>query len=313
MLFLYQICRGRGGGSRPAGLHLLREPVKAAKFPRKAPIGLVILKGDRYMDTVKLKVLNADGYTRMASAAGEQVSLVYAGAYAPGDRIALSVSRPEGYYVIQLEDTLPETLVYITQMEVVYTVPSGSDLIVFSPKSFSGSRHLIRARAARPEEVAQRRNLALNPFDRHNSVGIFPHAEANVETRGEAVFAAYNAIDGIYENASHGEWPYQSWGINRDPKAEWTLRFGRSVCIDELRMTLRADFPHDSWWEEAVVEFSDGSREVLELKKDDKPQAFPIAPRSVEWLTLKELKKAEDLSPFPALTQFEAWGTEVRK
>ncbi len=265
------------------------------------------------MDTVKLKVLNAAGHTRMVSEAGEQASLVYTGAYAEGDRIALSVSRPEGYYVIQLEDTLPPALVYVTQAEVFYTIPNGSDLIVFSPKSFSGSRHLIRARAASPEEVARRRNLALNPFDRHSNTGIFPHAEANVETRGEAVFAAYNAIDGIYENSSHGEWPYQSWGINRDPKAEWTLRFGRSVCIDELRMTLRADFPHDSWWEEAAVEFSDGSREILSLSKSAQPQVFSIVPRVVEWLTLKELKKAADISPFPALTQFEAWGTEAQK
>ena len=44
-----------------------------------------------------------------------------------------------------------------------------------------------------------------------------------LETGGEAVFAARNAIDGIYENSSHGEWPYQSWGINRDPNACLTL------------------------------------------------------------------------------------------
>lgn len=45
-----------------------------------------------------------------------------------------------------------------------------------------------------------------------------------------------------------GEWPYQSWGINRDPNA----------C-----------------------------------------------------LTLCDLKKAEGPSPFPALTQIEAWGVEA--
>ena len=132
-----------------------------------------------------------------------------------------------------------------------------------------------------------------------------------METRGEAVFAAYNAIDGIYENGSHGEWPYQSWGINRDPNAEWTLSFGRPVGIDELRLTLRADFPHDSWWESAVVAFSDGSEETLELKKESHPQAFDIKARTVEWLTLRHLKKVDDPSPFPALTQFEAWGTEA--
>ena len=33
------------------------------------------------------------------------------------------------------------------------------------------------------------------------------------------MFAARNAIDGIFENSAHGEYPYQSWGINRDPNA----------------------------------------------------------------------------------------------
>ena len=81
--------------------------------------------------------------------------------------------------------------------------------------------------------------------------------------------------------------------------------------IDELRLTLRADFPHDSWWESAVVAFSDGSEETLELKKESHPQAFDIKARTVEWLTLRHLKKVDDPSAFPALTQFEAWGTEA--
>ena len=171
--------------------------------------------------------------------------------------------------------------------------------------------HIIRARFATPEEIAARRNLAYNPYDEHGDTGFFPHAHANVETRGEAVFAARNAIDGIYENDAHGIWPYQSWGINRDPNAALTLDFGRPVTIDELRLTLRADFPHDAWWTQATVEFDDGSREVLELKKSAAPQCFAIAPRTVKSLKLFELIKAEDPSPFPALTQIEAWGVEA--
>ena len=105
-------------------------------------------------------------------------------------------------------------------------------------------------------------------------------------------------------------WPYQSWGINRDPNAALTLQFGRRVTVDELRITLRADFPHDSWWTAATVVFSDGSREVLSLKKSALPQAFPIEPRTITHLVLCELKKADDPSPFPALSQIEVWGTE---
>lgn len=167
------------------------------------------------------------------------------------------------------------------------------------------------ARFATEEEIKARRNLAFNPYDEHGDTGFFPHASANVETRGEAVFAARNAIDGVYENDAHGTWPYQSRGINRDPNAALTLDFGRGVTIDELRLTLRADFPHDSYWTQATVQFDDGFREVLDLQKTAAPQAFAIKPRTVRTLRLLELKKADDPSPFPALTQLEAWGTEA--
>ena len=206
---------------------------------------------------------------------------------------------------------MPPALVYVAQREINFHVPTGEQAIVYSPKSFVGDRHVIRAWLATPEEVAQRRNLALNPYDQHGDTGYFPHASANVETRGEAVFAARNAIDGVFENTSHGEYPYQSWGINRDPNAALTLDFGRPVTVDELRLTLRGDYPHDNHWVRATVNFSDGSREILDLQKTRAPQRFAIAPRTVTSLTLCELIQADDPSPFPALTQIEAWGTEA--
>lgn len=262
------------------------------------------------MQEIKLKVMSAEGRTLSTCPEAPEVSLVHAAEYQPGDRIILE-SREPGFYVIQLEDTLAPALVYVTKQEVVYQIPFGEQRVVFSPKSFTGNCHLLRARVARPEELAARRNLAVNPYDQHGMTGMFPHSTANVETRGEAVFASCNAIDGIYENASHGVWPYESWGINRDPKAAWTLEFGRSVKVDEIRVTLRADFPHDSWWTQGEIVFPDGSVEVLHFEKTDKPQKFAIEPRTVTSLTFCNLIKADDPSPFPALTQFEAWGTEA--
>lgn len=263
------------------------------------------------MQSIKLKLLDAQSFTRMASAEGESACMVYAAAYQPGDRISLECGEAGQLCVVQFEDTLAPALVFVPGRTAAYCIPFGEGRIVFSPKSFTGSRHLIRARLATEEERAARRNLALNPFDQHGDTGFFPHTSANVETRGEAVFASYNAVDGIFENASHGEWPYQSWGINRDPKAAWTLEFGRPVTVDELRVTLRADFPHDSFWTQGTVEFSDGSTETLHFVKTGAPQRFPIAPRTVTRLVLRDLVKADDPSPFPALTQFEAWGTEA--
>lgn len=261
-------------------------------------------------NTLKLKVISGQGHTMLTGADARSVSLVYPNEYRDGDRIVLDCGAP-CYCVVQFEDSLPPALVYAAEREIRYHIPFGPDRIVFSPKSFTGSRHLIRARLAEPHEIAARRNLAFNPYDQHGDNGFFPHSRANVETRGEAVFAAYNAIDGVCENSSHGEWPYQSWGINRDPRAEWRLNFGRPVAVDELRLVLRADFPHDNYWTGAKVTFSDGSVETLSLVKTAQPQVFPIRSRTVEWLSLGDLIQAEGPSPFPALTQFEAWGTEA--
>ena len=125
------------------------------------------------------------------------------------------------------------------------------------------------------------------------------------------VFAAKNAVDGLVANDYHGEWPYTSWGINRDPEAAWRLDFGRTVELDEAVVYLRADFPHDAWWEQAVLHFSDGSELTLHLEKTAVGQRFPFPARQVEWALLDTLVKADDPSPFPALTQFELWGQDL--
>lgn len=263
------------------------------------------------MEKIKLKVLDQAGHTLLTAPADQQVSLVYCNAYQPGDHICLEIDTPGQYCSIQLEDTMAPALVYVQKRDVHFAIPFGERASVYSPKSFQGSCHVIRARLAQPEEIPVRRNLACNPYDQSGEPGFYPHASANVETRGEAVFAARNAIDGIFENTSHGEYPYQSWGINRDPNAALTLEFGRKVRVDELRLTLRGDYPHDNHWVSATVRFSDGSREVLPLTDSLLPQSFPIAPRDVTYLVLGELIPAPGNSPFPALTQLEAWGADM--
>ena len=248
------------------------------------------------METIKLKVLDEVGHTLMTCDADTEVSLVYTNEYHPGDRVALEIDHPGQYCVVQFEDTMPPALVYVVKREINFHIPFGEQAITYSPKSFAGSRHVIRARLAGPEEISARRNLAFNCYDEHGDTGFYPHASANVETRGEAVFAARNAIDGIFENSAHGEYPYQSWGINRDPNAALTLDFGREVLLDELRLTERADFPHDNYWVRATVEFSDGSRLEIPLVKSHKPQSVTFEPKRVRSLVLKDLIQAEGVS-----------------
>jgi rhamnogalacturonyl hydrolase YesR len=159
---------------------------------------------------------------------------------------------------------------------------------------------------------ADYRNVALNPLDSTNREPVsFPHATSNSEYN-QREFAARCAIDGNRRNDDvHGS---GSWGPQKEPGIWWRLDFGRPVEIDKLVLFLRAawtpaDAPHDSYWQEASVEFSDGSTEKLALKQVASGQEFPLAKRTVSWLVLKNLEPAADR--WCALCEFEAWGRDA--
>ena len=93
------------------------------------------------------------------------------------------------------------------------------------------------------------------------------------------MFAAVNAIDGVTANESHGMWPFESWGINRQDDATIRIDFGREVEIDRIILYTRADFPHDNWWEQATICYSDGSKEQIAMEKSVLPHEFLIPKR----------------------------------
>lgn len=238
----------------------------------------------------------------------DRVTLVHVEEYQEGDAVHMICDIP-GFYEVRYEDTLPPTLVYVPGTEAQFIIPFGTmNRIGYSPRAFEGKMHLITAAIANPDFVFARRNLALNPFDAQGDTGMFPHASANAETRGEALFAARNAIDGMLANHAHYPYPFQSWGINQDPDAELKVEFGVAVNIDSIVLVLRADYPHDNYWTRATIEFSDGSHEVVTLEKTALPQSFAVEKEGIEWMVLKELIPSADPSPFPALTEIEAWG-----
>lgn len=262
------------------------------------------------MAILSLKVLDKDGNT-LACAHGEDfVDLVYAAEYKEGDVIELQTSVKDIYLNWQVDDCLQKAFVYVTDT-VKYDIPFGEKRISYSPKVFTGNRHYIYAETARDDEIKAYRNLALNPADQHKDVPCYPHASANVETRGESVFAAKNAIDGVRANLSHGEWPYESWGINRQDDARMRLEFGHKVRTGRIILYTRSDFPHDNYWTDVTFEFSDNTSENFKLEKSTRGHVLDFAEREIEWLELCNLIKADDPSPFPALTQIEVYGYNI--
>lgn len=261
------------------------------------------------MGQVELKIINKQGEVLAQACGGQEAALVYKAAYEPGDRILICAEEVHNFYWLQVDESVGKSMVYLTG-DTAYEIPFEERKLNLSPKAFEGERHLISIRKAWDFEYQCYRNLSLNVNDQHGMENCYPHATANVETRGEAVFAAMNAIDGVIVPNSHGKWPYESWGINRREDACWHLDFGRTVTADRIVVYLRADFPHDNWWEEGEITFSDGTKMTLELEKGGHAQIFTFDKKEIQWLELSGLKKADDPSPFPALTQLEVYGSE---
>jgi hypothetical protein len=155
------------------------------------------------------------------------------------------------------------------------------------------------------------RNLALNPCDlqrpEDEPAPAFPHNSTNSSYNNLSDFAARNAIDGVAQNGHHGVWPYQSWGPELRLELWWKLDFGRPVELDKIRLMIRADFPHDSYWKSAVVEFSDGSQLPIQITSSAEFQEFIFPMRKVSWFRISKLVPV-DPSKWCSLIEVEAWG-----
>ena len=90
-----------------------------------------------------------------------------------------------------------------------------------------------------------------------------------------------------------------------------TVEFGFEAVIDKIVLYTRADFPHDSWWTSATFVFSDGSTKTVEMEKSTAPHVFEFEPVRTDSVKLCKLIKADDDSPFPALTQIEVYGRRI--
>lgn len=237
------------------------------------------------------------------------VSFEYHNVYEPGMKWSIETSEP--WIWVKVTEEIPETLLYLKNCFMEYIIPFGEERQPYPPGAFDGTQHRISARAALPAEVSKRRNLSLNPLDQRRSSDCYPRCSANVETRGESVFAARNTIDGVLENTSHGEWPYQSWGEGESSNAEIVTEFGRDVVVDQIILYLRADFPHDNWWQQVTLSFSDDSTLIVPLKKTREGQSVTFPARRIRWVKMGDLVRSNEESPFPALTQWEVYGTEA--
>lgn len=227
----------------------------------------------------------------------------------PGDRVVVHKDKEQKFIWVQIDESLTPTLLYVPATTWTFNIPlADSDFPSQLDSAFRTQRHYLYARYADPWEVNEYRNWAVNTHDQVSESGAYPHATANVETRGESVFFAKNAIDGKFANHSHGGYPFDSWGINSQDDAAITIEFGREILIDRIRLLFRADFPHDNYWKQVAVRFSDGEVKTFKTTNSFEFQEFQFAQKKTKSIELFDLIKADDHSDWPALQQIEAYG-----
>ena len=213
---------------------------------------------------------------------------------------------------IRLDPTMEESIVFVPDGVFEFTVPWGRELkSCYAPGAFSGDDRRITVSEPTDAEIYSERMISRNSHDRHNVHKYYPHAVANFVTREEPCFFERNAIDGVIDNSNHGAYPYHSWGGGLREDLEFEVRFGEPVEVSRVVIFIRADFPHDTYWKEADLEFSDGTTVHTALQGIAEGQEVTFEPKLTEYVKLTGLKQqrlADGSLSFAALSQIEIYG-----
>lgn len=260
---------------------------------------------------MKIKIISNQREV-LAEAQGEKsLELTYEKPYQEGDVIVFE-TKTNQFVKIRIDQRITESILFLPEGTLEYKIPFGIALEAYHPETFKGDKHQILIKEVDEEIIGHRRNLSLNGLDKRGEVNYFPHTDANIVTRDEPWFESRNTVDGYKDTKGHGAFPYQSWGGGLRDDLEFSLLFGREVLVDEIILYLRADYhlDHDINWHSGVIEFSDGFKMPIEMKKTVEGQSFTFEPRKVTWIKLNHLRR-EISAAFSALTQIEVFGKEV--
>ena len=267
------------------------------------------------IDIINLKLIRENGDVKF-KAYGNEIDEHFHGEYEPGDKFRIELC--DGAFVkLKLDPTLAESIVYVPDGTFEFAVPFDRERqACYAPGAFDGDDHRIVVSEPTDAEIYADRLISLNSHDRHNVPKYYPHAVANFVTREDPCFFERNAIDGVIDNSNHGFFPYHSWGGGLREDLEYELHFGTDVEVSSVVLFLRADFPHDTYWKECDVEFSDGTKVHADLIGTADGQKVDFEPKTTEMVKLTGFKqqRLEDGSlSFAALTQIEVYGKYIKK
>lgn len=237
-------------------------------------------------------------YKGQSETGNGSVELAVSAAYTLGQKIKITVPAEQHFIAVTIaKGVLDESYVYIENGSFEYKIPNFDRAY---PSELKTKGSTISARIPTLEELTKTHNLALNTCDLVTSTKFFPHATTTNVYNNDAEWQARNVIDGFTQNTGHGTYPLQSWGPkeNLSRNDSITIDFGHDVLVSEIVISIRADFPHDGYWDTCRVYFSDGTYQELSIKGTAKAQKFTIAvdgeAKATSYVKFKNFEKADD-------------------
>lgn len=276
---------------------------------------IVDAKGGKYSENDKLSIefTGADGAKTISASGIGYAILNISETYKSGQKIKITLPEGEKYVAVCLSSRLGESIVYCENGIFEYTFPANmANIFPLTLNENSGIvyvNNVAFARIPTNDELLEKRNLALNPYDLTNAANVFPHAFTNSVADDNAEhYAARCAIDGFSANTSHGVYPVQSWGPDKDSMSEnyITVDFGREIVLDSLEIVARCDFPHDTWFTDADVTLSDGSVTHIDLYKTKDAMTFDMGGVKTSSIKLSGFKTA--VNNWAAISEIRAIG-----
>ncbi len=264
---------------------------------------------------INLKLIRENGDVKF-KAYGREIDEHFHGEYEIGDKWRIELTDTK-FVKMQLDTLIGEAIVYVPDGIFEFLIPTGRELqACYAPGAFEGDDHRVAVSEPTDAEIYDERLISMNSHDRHNVAKYYPHAVANFVTREDPCFFERNAIDGVIDNSNHGMYPYHSWGGGLREDLEFEVHFGANVEVSRVVLYLRADFPHDTYWKECSIEFSDGEKVPAKLIGTAEGQVIEFEPKITEMVKLTDLRqqRLEDGSlSFAALTQINVYGKYIKE
>lgn len=232
--------------------------------------------------------------------------------YAQEDYYQVKVDEAPCYVIVQFDESIQPALIYMKKRIWNFRIPFQEERESAYPEgAFLRRNGYAWARLANIDDINAQHLLSQNTYDQHESSSAYPHASANAETGGYRVFWAINAIDGVLASHSHGNYPFQSWGIASRKDAALRIDFGRKVLVDRIGIVLRADYPHDSYWKKMTVKVDEDLCKEINLIKTGQEQFFDFNNVVTSSLVFTDLIQDEAVEGFTALTQVQVFGRNL--